>query len=214
MLNQTGFIEQEADGTRYVVYVPHGAAKPMPAILFLHGAGESGDDNLRQVIQGVGSAVMWDRSRWPFVILFAQKPVLRELWPTRVENLNAILRHAEQHLQLDPHRRYITGLSQGGNGTFVLAKRLAWQFAAAAPICGWCDPEQAAKDFRDIPLWAFHGLDDDVVKPEGSTKAVDAIKAAGGTAQVTLYEGVGHNSWDKAYRESELPTWLLAQSLR
>lgn len=210
----SGFLELDADGVRFVLYLPYQVERPVPAILFLHGAGESGDDNLKQVIQGVGSAVLWNRARWPFAIVFPQKPEVRELWPTRISQLNTALKFVEAKFAIDPHRRYLTGISQGGHGTFTLVKKLAWQFAAAAPICGWCDPEQAAKDFANVPVWAFHGRADNVVKPEGTTKAIEAIKAAGGDAQATLYEGVDHNSWDKTYRESDLPNWLLGQSLR
>jgi predicted peptidase len=214
MSKPAGFIEGSLDGRGYVVYNPGAVEEPKPAILFLHGAGESGKDNLRQVIQGIGSAVMWDRDRWPFLIVFAQKPEVRELWPTQVEHLNGILKATEAEHSIDPHRRYLTGLSQGGHGTFHLVKKLAWQFAAAAPVCGWCSPETAVENFSDIPIWAFHGGADPVVPPKGSTEPIEALIAKGCDAKVTIYEGVDHNSWDKAYRESDLPTWLLGHSLR
>lgn len=208
----TGFFEHVAAEMPYVVYVPKGVQEPMPAILFLHGMGESGDDGLKQVIQGIGSAILWDRTRFPFLVIMPQKPSGNKLWPEHKDQLNAILKKVEKDYKIDPHKRYITGLSQGGNGTFVLAKKLAWQFAAAAPICGWCDPEQAAKDFIDLPIWAFHGDADTAVKVEGSINAIEAIKKAGGETKFTIYPGVGHNSWDKAYREEHLGDWFLQHS--
>ncbi len=211
----TGFFERNVGERSYVLYIPRGVKTPMPAILALHGAGESGSDNLKQVIQGLGSAVQWNRDRWPFAILFPQKPVVRNLWPTQVEYLNSCLKDAEANYELDPHRRYLTGLSQGGNGTFRLVKKLSWQFAAAAPICGWSENvEETAKDFADIPISIFHGGADNVVPPKGSTDAHEAILKAGGTSKLTTYESVDHNSWDKAYRESDLPEWFLSHSFR
>ncbi len=209
----TGFLEFSVRGMNYVVYLPKNAKSPCPAILFLHGRGESGHDGLKQVIQGVGSAVMWDRSRWPFLIIFPQKPDHDKLWPDYRKELNLILKSVEEGFDIDPHKRYITGLSQGGHGTYRLAGSLDWNFAAAAPICGWCDDDESLRKLHDIPVWAFHGDADTAVPVKGSQDAVAKIKQFGGDAKLTIFEGVDHNSWDKAYRETDLPTWLLSESL-
>ncbi len=211
---QTGFLERAVGDRNYVFYQPKGISGPMPTILFLHGAGESGKDNLKQVIQGIGSSVLWNRERWPFAIIFPQKPILRELWPTQIDYLNSCLKDAEANFELDPHRRYLTGISQGGNGTFRLIKKLTWNFAAAAPVCGWSETVEAtAADFKDIPISIFHGGADPVVPVKGSQDVYEAVLRAGGTARLTIYDGVDHNSWDKAYRESDLPEWFLSHSL-
>ncbi len=213
MAQETGFLDRETQERPYVVFVPKGVKKPWPTILFLHGAGECGVDGLRQVAVGLPPAIMLDRGRWPFLVVIPQKKEVRDLWKQDREYLDAVLHAVEKEFEPDPHRRYLTGLSQGGRGTFDLVKSLAWQFAAAAPVCGWADLEQVAKDFRDVPLWAFHGEDDNVVPLKGSRDAVEAILAAGGTAKITTYPETGHNSWDAAYRESELPAWLLEHHL-
>lgn len=201
--------------SRFSVFIPsnYDPTKPTPTILFLHGMGESGTDGLLQISVGLPLAIMKARHRWPYIVVIPQKPSQQADWWSERSKLNLILEQVEREFKTDPHRRYITGLSQGGHGTFRLAKHLAWQFAAVAPICGWIDPETAARELKDTPLWAFHGDKDTVVKPEGTTKAIDAILAAGGSPSMTIYPGVAHNSWDRAYQESPLAEWFLKHTL-
>lgn len=208
----TGFLEDRVEGMDFVVYVPRDIKPPYPAILFLHGMGESGTDGLKQVIQGIGSSIQWDRARWPFLVVLPQKPRADQLWPAYQSQLNDILHKVESGYDIDDHRRYMTGLSQGGHGTFNLAGSLAWTFAAAAPICGWCDSDEALDKLKGIPLWAFHGDADPAVPVAKSIDAVEKLKAMGADAKLTVYEGVAHNSWDKAYRESGLPEWFRGHS--
>ena len=111
---------------------------------------------------------------------------------------------------VDARRVYLTGLSMGGYGTWELAARQPQRFAAVVPICGGGDERQASR-LSALPIWAFHGAADNVVFPIRSQKMVDAIRAAGGKIQYTQYPGVGHNSWNQAYRSDELLKWLFAQ---
>lgn len=208
-----GFVEIPLDtlpGRHYVVYRPEAGDDPLPTILFLHGRGESGDDAWRPIIQGIGSSILWNRARWPYQVIYAQKPRQEELWPSQGEYLNAVLADFETRYPEDPTRRYLTGLSQGGNGTLMLAGRLHWQFAAAAAICGWMDDlEESAMLLRDTPMRLFHGEQDNVILPERSREAAEAIERLGGCVELILYPEDNHNSWDRAYRESDLPTWFL-----
>lgn len=210
---ESGFFDREVDGRPYVVFVPKGVKGPLPSILFLHGMGESGTDGLLQVSVGIGPALMRNRDRWPFLVVLPQKPVHRELWPEHANYLSKVLDAVQKEFEPDPHRRYLTGLSQGGHGTFHLVRNLSWQFAAAAAVCGWVAPETAVRNFRGIPLWAFHGEKDPVVPAEASRRAVQALQEAGEDAKLTLYPDVGHNSWDSAYAEEQLPKWLLSHRL-
>ncbi|MBL8086831.1 MAG: dienelactone hydrolase family protein [Chthonomonas sp.] len=216
---ERGFLAYAFDlevGKRHAcVYVPPSwdGKSPMATILYLHGRGESGTDGLRQILIGLPSAIIDASHRWPFMVIAPQKPDMDAEWFDQRGWLDMMLEWAEKRWPSDPHRRYLTGLSQGGRGTFRLVKSLRWHFAAAAPICGWVDPAEAAQNFRSIPIWAFHGMKDTVVPPEGSIHAIEAIKAAGGDAKITLYPELTHNSWDEAYRKSELAEWLLTHSL-
>mgnify|MGYP001818172793 CR=1 FL=1 len=181
----------------------------MPAILSLHGKGESGTDGLRQTAIGLGVAIPFNRAEWPFVVVFPQKPTQDCLWLEHGEFVNEVLAEVESEFAPDPTRRYITGLSQGGRGVFDLAGKLDWRFAAAAPVCGWTENSNLAKEFKGIPVWAIHGDADEVVPISGSVEAVESIVAAGGDAKLTSLPGVGHNAWDFAYREAGLAEWFL-----
>jgi predicted peptidase len=212
-MSNSGFINHSIGENHFVIYTPRDLKSPAPAILFLHGRGESGTDGIKQTAIGLCHAIRMNAAAWPFLVIAPQKPTPDQLWPEFTKRINQALQYAEGCYKIDPHRRYITGLSQGGNGTLELAAALDWQFAAAAPVCGWfTHPESAAK-LKNIPVWAFHGLADTVIKPEESQRAVELIAAAGGSAKLTEYPGVAHNSWDKAYQDLDLPAWLLSHSL-
>jgi predicted peptidase len=79
------------------------------------------------------------------------------------------------------------------------------------PVCGGGDEKQAAKLVK-IPIWAFHGAKDKVVKVSRSRNMIEAIKSAGGRPKYTEYKTVFHNSWDSAYNEPDLLPWLFSQS--
>jgi predicted peptidase len=96
----------------------------------------------------------------------------------------------------------------GGMGTWALAVKYPDLFAAVAPVCGRGDPSQASK-IKDLPIWNFHGDKDTAVPLKGSQDMIDAVKAAGGSPKFTIYEGVGHNSWDKAYNDEKLEEWFI-----
>lgn len=213
-MNSGFFNKSTKSGRPYVVYVPKDARPPHPTILFLHGRGESGKDGMLPLAVGLPLAIIRNHVRWPFLVIIPQKPDFDPLWPTERGYLDEVLALSESEFDIDPHRRYLTGLSQGGNGTFDLVGRLRWQFAAAAPVCGWSmDPTTLADRFRHVPVWAFHGLKDDVILPERSAEAVEIIRSGGGRVKYTQYPNHNHNSWDEAYQQSELPRWLLTQTL-
>ncbi len=195
---------------RYVLYVPeaYDGSKPWPTILFLHGMGECGTDGIKQVGVGIGKAILEHVERWPFIVIIPQKPVPVQLWMHYEPELLEILAATRRDYRVDDSRLYLTGLSQGGFGTWGLAAKHPDLFAAIAPICGG-GAASTAPALKEMPIWAFHGEADDTVSPKLSTDMVAAVKAAGGDATLTLYPGVGHNSWDKAYGESGLWEWLL-----
>jgi predicted peptidase len=96
----------------------------------------------------------------------------------------------------------------GGFATWQWALKYPEQFAAIAPVCGGGDTHYA-KYYKDIPIWAFHGEADSTVPAQRSIEMVEAINACGGRARITIYPGVGHNSWDNAYSDEELYKWML-----
>lgn len=200
----------------YVLYLPPELAtlKPgekIPLILFLHGSGESGTDGLKSAAQGLPRHLLFTRSRWPAVIIMPQKPEERLLWDKYSTQVFSILDSVRAEFPIDDSRIYLTGLSQGGYGTWALAAQRPDTFAALAPVCGWVSDDSILPKVAHIPVWAFHGGADDVVKPEGTTKPIAALQALGAHAQMTVYPGVNHNSWDSAYSDEKLAQWMFSQ---
>jgi predicted peptidase len=201
--------------------------KTYPVVLFLHGAGERGDDNRRQLVY----LPEWmTRKEWRdryACYLIAPQCHAAESWmrPKRADDETAksrpqagdtevvlgILRAVTAAEPVDRRRVYLTGLSMGGYGSWSLAAQHPELFAAVVPICGGGDPAWATK-LKDVPIWAVHGGADTTVPPQNSRKMIDAIKAAGGSPRYTELEGVGHNSWTPAYDDPQgvLP-WMFQQ---
>ena len=114
---------------------------------------------------------------------------------------------------MDPRRVYLTGISLGGFGAWMIPPRRPGLFAAVVPVCGGGDPAEAPA-LVDLPIWAFHGGADPVVPARHSERMAAAVRAAGGAPRLTIYAGVGHASWEQAYAEPELPQWLLSKRRR
>ncbi|HZE99076.1 MAG TPA: prolyl oligopeptidase family serine peptidase [Planctomycetota bacterium] len=210
----TGFLDKTIDvnGTaiKYVVFVPKGysADKPHPTILFLHGSGEQGDDGKKQAEVGLGNAIRKAEDKWNYIVVFPQKPKARGGWMDYEKLILDIMEKTKKEYKVDEKCYYITGLSMGGMATWALTCKYPDMWAAAAPICGRGNPAEAGK-IKDLPIWNFHGDKDNAVPIKGSEEMIEAIKAAGGKPKFTIYPGVGHNSWDKAYQEETLYTWFL-----
>jgi len=198
-----------------------------PLVLFLHGAGERGEDNQAQTKHGV-KYFLQNQAKYPCFIAAPQCPSKLQWVDTPWGNLkhaipaqptdpmqgaiDLVAALEKEYPAIDPKRLYVTGLSMGGFGTWDLISRQPRTFAAAVPVCGGADEAQAAR-IAKVPVWVFHGGADDVVKTVRSRNIVAALKAAGGAPKYTEYPGVGHGCWDQAYGEAELFPWLFAQKL-
>lgn len=185
-----------------------------PLVLFLHGAGERGADNQRQLWTARELATPRPRSSFPCFVAAPQCPGKRplEYWGPTVDSglVLGLIKEVEKNCSIDPKRIYITGLSDGGWGVWALLARYPNRFAAAVPICGGGDAS-AAERFAKVPIWVFHGKKDDVEPVKSSRTMVAALEKAGGTPKYTEYPNVAHNSWDLAYKEPKLFEWLFAQ---
>lgn len=212
-------------GEKFAVYTPRGEPPPAgwPCIVFLNGSGECGTDGQRQLTQGLFPAALNKPQDWPFVIVFPQKPTSKTLWAQHDQMVLACLQTAFNRRPVDRRRVYLTGLSQGGRGTWEIAARHPGLFAAIAPVCGFGPVEQTAPALAGTPVWAFHGEKDDVVRPEQTRAMVAAIAAARNqppshptaddglstTLRQTIYPDLNHGCWDRAYREAGIGRWLL-----
>lgn len=200
----------------------------MPVILFLHGAGERGSDNSAQLTVGLPRLVRsLDSLRVAHYLIVVPQCPLNEKWvdtdwtlPSHrmKDSLSPVLANALHVLDsvvaatpaVDTNCLYVTGVSMGGFGTWEVVQRYPDRFAAALPICGGGDPHHAGK-LLDIPIWAFHGKKDKLVKPFRTTDMVEAIQGKGGKPRATLYENVGHLCWDRVYQDLEVIRWFISQ---
>jgi predicted peptidase len=201
--------EKQQETVRYQLFLPSFFEKgePLPLMLFLHGAGERGED-LDKVKQWGPPRFVPDRPDFPFIVVSPQCPK-GQWWD--IVLLTALIDQIEQTYPIDADRIVVTGLSMGGYGSWRLAAATPERFAAIAPVCGGGDPE-TADSLVEIPVWNFHGSADNVVPEQRSLEMVAAIVAAGGErVKHTSYTGVGHDSWKQAYSGDQLWNWLLAQ---
>ena len=194
---------------KYLLFLPDGFSKKKqgwPMILFLHGAGERGSD-LKKVKKHGPPKIVEKRKDFPFIVVSPQCPK-DDWWTDKVEVLTHLLDDIVAKYDVDTERIYLTGLSMGGYGTWTLAAAYPDRFAAIAPICGGGKRIMALR-LKDIPVWAFHGAKDRVVPLKESEEMVNAIKARGGDARLTVYPDAGHDSWTVTYNNKELYDWFL-----
>lgn len=224
------------DTLKYQILLPEdfSESKQYPVVLFLHGAGERGTDNLKQLTHG--SKLFTNpinRGAFPAIVIFPQCPQT-DYWanatvdrstkpitltfplnapPTKA--LSLVMSLMDSFLEkayVNAKKVYIGGLSMGAMGTFEMLYRKPNVFAAAFAICGGGNPEGVKSYANTTDLWVFHGAKDDVVDPQLSVNMVSAYLKAGGKPNVSIYADDNHNSWDSAFAEPTLLTWLFSKS--
>ena len=194
----------------YVTYLPkdYDENKNYPLVFFLHGAGERGDDLDIASRHGFMKHVREDDKDYPFIFVAPQCPH-GKYWGCYTESLIAFLDYICDNLPIDRERVYLTGLSMGGTGTWMLAMADPDRFAAIAPVCGsgicW-----NAGILKDMPIFIYHGDCDETVPLYESITMVKRVNKCGGNAQIEICYGLGHNAWDIAYAGDELTNWLLS----
>jgi len=227
------FITQ-SDTLNYRILLPKhfDENKPYPLVLFLHGAGERGDDNIKQLVHGSSLfAKRKNRRKYPAIVIFPQCPE-NDYWsnvtidrstnpyitdfpldnaPTK--SLNLVMQLLDELTTkpfVNKDRIYVGGLSMGGMGTFEILYRKPTLFAAAFSICGGGNVNNVPLYAKNTPLWVFHGAKDDLIDPQLSITMVSAYLKAGGKPNFSLYSKDNHNSWDSAFSEPKLLPWLFS----
>lgn len=197
----------------YYLYFPpeyEGAeTKKFPLLLFLHGGGESGGD-LEMIRKNGPPKLLAEGNDFPFLILAPQNPHKKQWWDVRA--VMALLDNIVSEYQVDTDRLYLTGLSRGGSASWEIATQYPDTFAAMAVVCGMAPVPYAHWLNKSMPVWVFHGTDDPVIPFSESEDMVLKLKEMGYDVRFTAYEGVGHNSWEKAYLEEGLYEWFLKYS--
>lgn len=201
-----------------------------PLVLFLHGAGERGNDNESQLIHG---GQMWlnpvNREKFPAFVVAPQcpegkywaynarpesfspngMPILNKPTST-IEAVKELLDTFLEMPQVDTNRIYVMGLSMGGMATFDLAIRYPELFAAAIPICGTVNANRLGAA-KSVNFRIYHGDADNVVPVEGSRAAYKALKKQGANVTYIEFPGVNHGSWTPAFNDSSFMSWLFNQ---
>lgn len=230
-----GSLEHEDKTLQYRILKPvdFDESKQYPLHIFLHGAGERGNDNQAQLVHG--SQLFIDKSaEYPAIVIFPQCPE-DDYWaqttysrdekkgtnvftyPKQSEPtwaMSAVMELLDTYLEedyIDTNRVYISGLSMGGMGTFELLARRPQVFAAATPICGGGNTASVSRWAKETPAWIFHGNEDKVVPTIYSKKMYKALLKEGAKPKLTLYDYVGHNSWGRAFAEKEFFPWIYKQ---
>ena len=205
--------------------------KKYPLLLLLHGAGERGKDNEKQLTHGSKLFITAEnRKNFPAIVVFPQCPeesfwavtkIDRTTTPFKIEfdytaepnwplaAANALVKKLSNEEGVDKSRVYISGLSMGGMGTFESVYRYPDLYAAALPICGGGDVSHYDKRVAKVPFWVFHGAVDAVVNPQLSRDMVEKLKSLKAEVKYTEYPGVNHNSWENAFAEPEYLSWML-----
>jgi len=223
----------KSDTLPYRILYPENYDKSQnyPLFIFLHGSGERGNDNELQLKHG-GSLFTnaQNRKKYPAIVIFPQCPMdsywiyLKETDSTfsyvnskkptiPMQLVIRLLSELKKNEGVDRKRIYIAGLSMGGMGTFDLICRQPHTFAAAVPICGGVNLERLKK-IKNVPLRIFHGDADNAVPVLHSRNAYIELKAMGAKkVQIVLFKGVGHNSWDHAFKMNDFMSWIFEKHL-
>lgn len=223
----------KGDTLRYRVLFPENYDKSRyyPLVLFLHGSGERGNDNEKQLTHGAFLFTDEETRRdYPSIVIFPQCPQ-EDSWILRdkIDSQNIefpekskitkplllvkkLLDAYQKKEAVDKRKIYVMGLSMGGMGTFDLICRYPRYFAAAISICGGVNPNRLKK-VRNMPIRIFHGGADPVVSREFSRNAYYELKAQGSVkVEYIEFPGVGHDSWTKAFAYPDFLSWMYYQT--
>ena len=195
-----------------------------PLVLFLHGSGERGRDGRMQTKHGESlflsdafKDVLFVAPQCPkedFWVLKEDTPAGYESFPydappsVSAFGVKELLDSMISLGFVDESALYCTGLSMGAYGTWDLMLRYPDLFAAVQPICGGVNIDRLKEYKGKTAIRIFHGLEDDIVPPEFSLEAYEALKSIGADVSMITYPGVRHNSWDNAFAEPDFVTWF------
>lgn len=190
----------------FVEYSANKTDRKIPLIIQLHGAGERGFGKEDLALVDVhGFSKLIKDSEYECIFVMPQCPP-DSFWAAKVESIIKFVEQLIKEYNVDESRVYLTGLSMGGYGTWFTAMAKPDLFAAIAPVCGGGMAWNA--DVLNMPIWTFHGSDDDTVSPYQTDEMVEKLEALGKNVKYTRLDGVKHNSWDYAYNK-ELVEWFL-----
>ena len=226
------FAEGKTLPYRILYPVNYDKTKKYPLLLFLHGAGERGRDNEKQLTWGSKLFITEEnRKNFPAIVVIPQCPeesfwavmktdqtkqppvrtfdyTVEPNWPLAAAN--ELVKKLSNEEGVDKKQIFISGLSMGGMGTFESVYRYPDMYAAALPICGGGDVNHYDKRVAKVPFWIFHGDADAVVNPQLSRDMVEKLKSLKAEVRYSEYPGVNHDSWKNAFAEPDYLSWMLS----
>lgn len=238
LYEKRSFISPQGDTLLYRILYPksYDASQDYPLILFLHGAGERGNDNEKQLTHGADLFLKPEnRTKFPAIVVFPQCPE-DKYWidisirsklggkgdPDFIESIKSpseelalvdeLMDEIIQDEGVDKDKVYIMGLSMGGFGTFETLARWPEKYAAAVGICGGGNISLTKNYADQTSLWITHGAQDDVVPVSLSRRLYQALKEQGADVRYTEFPEANHNAWDPTFAMSELLPWLFSHS--
>ncbi|QQE11868.1 prolyl oligopeptidase family serine peptidase [Planctomycetota bacterium] len=207
-----GEIKTSSDNLAFLLYKPKDydySKNEFPLLLFLHSADQRGNDI--EKLRKVGPPLQYEsgKKELPF-ILVAPHLNKNQAWNPR--KLTSLIDEIEKDYRVDRRRIYVTGMSMGGYGTWILAGKTPERFAAISPIASNAYVEQSM-DVRKVPSLVFHGRHDAFIPVNEAIDMVKAIQALGGSSHLKIYEDSDHDAWTKTYAADGFYTWLLSNEL-
>lgn len=189
---------------------PKGDGQGYPLVVFLHGKGLSVITPKEPWLAKTFSMEKYYQKR-PCFVIAPQNPDQLGWHGETGEKLVMLIRGLMTALPVDPKRIYLTGYSMGGVGTFHLLAQEAELFAAGIPVAGGGDPASVVQ-FKDTPVWVFHGAKDPLAPVEMSQVMVKALKEAGGDVKYTEIPEGDHKIAPAVYVDEKVHEWLFAQA--
>ena len=199
------FEKARVEKFNYLLHVPKDSEAARGLIIFLHGAGERGDDYGKISVHGIPKYILGGLEVGATVV--APQCPDGTLWSQLTFELREFIEFIINEQGIDRSRVSISGISMGGYGTWEMITSYPELFAAAAPVCGGGVVWRACLA-KPVPVRAFHGESDATVPLFNSVQMCDALNKNGGQAELTIYHGVGHDSWCRAYETTDVISWL------
>lgn len=209
----------------FVPDIPQSATNGVPLILYLHGSGECGIDNVAQMNHGVGGLVWWSKNREPAIVVAPQSPPMTA-WspvffslqdakmpysaPPMIKLVKGMLDDVVERYPIDKNRILVTGVSLGGYGAWDLVLRYPGYFAGAIPVCGAGDPT-AAEAAAETSIWIFHGENDRNVPNKMDRAMVSRLWELDANVRYMEYPDAGHGIWGRVYSDDSVMKWFFSR---
>ena len=222
------FLNKKGFPLPYRLLVPrnYNASMQYPLVLFLHGSDERGTDNIKQLYVGLNifaaekemekhpcfivAPQCPDEMKWADVDWKSDRHIMQKSPTEALSSSIELVRELPKKFSIDTSRVYVAGYSMGGFGAWEAIQRWPDLFAAAVPVCGGGDETQASR-IAGVPVWAFHGALDPLVKVSRSRNMINAVVRAGGMPRYTEYPAINHFSWGFAFSNPSLFDWLFSK---